>query len=240
MICRHLNAGTNVAHTCSGKGSCAANSSGPCNAGSLDVGYAEFRRELAFNLSAGDYECVKESNGVTTALRSVFFCEHGACSLEIWMTRLKSGSAVAVHAVFLQNLQIEASSQAPLKMMARSGIFCRSLEDQIMSLGLCLRTTQKYWKKRRSSCRMATWFDSRRLETSGNLYGRQLCALVSHAPWVHPNGKVKLRVILICRQCAVSAVSSNAVRVLLLRLLDVMLESWQLVSSDLRQTLSML
>ena len=73
LICRHLNAGTNVAHTCSGKGSGAASPSGPRDVGSLDVGVAEFRRLLAFKLSAGDCECVKEPNGVTTAIRLFFF-----------------------------------------------------------------------------------------------------------------------------------------------------------------------
>ena len=68
LICRHVNAGTNVAHTCSGKASGATSPSGPCDAGSLDVGVAELRMSLAFKLSAADYECVKEPNGVTTAL----------------------------------------------------------------------------------------------------------------------------------------------------------------------------
>ena len=73
LICRHLNAGTNVARTCSGKGLGAASPSRLCDAGSLDVGVAELRRSLAFKLSAGDCECVKEPNGVTTAIRPVFF-----------------------------------------------------------------------------------------------------------------------------------------------------------------------
>ena len=55
---------------------------------------------IAFKLSVGDYECVKELNGVTTALR-LFFCEHGACSLETWHDLVCS--TVEDHAVLLQN-----------------------------------------------------------------------------------------------------------------------------------------
>ena len=40
LICRHLKAGTNVAHTCSGKGLGTANHSIPCDVCSLDVGVA--------------------------------------------------------------------------------------------------------------------------------------------------------------------------------------------------------
>ena len=57
----------------------------------------------------------------------LFFCEHGACSLETWHDLVCS--TVAVHAVLLQSLLMVASSQPPLKMMALSGVFSSILGE---------------------------------------------------------------------------------------------------------------
>ena len=212
LICRHVNAGTNVAHTCSGNGSGATSPSGPCDAGSLDVGVAELRMSLAFKLSAGDCECVKELNGVTTAIRPVFF-EHGACTLEIRMTRLTSGSTVEVHAVFLQNLPMEASSQPPLKMVA-------------LSLGRS-EDTERFAQ----NCNVVqfTSLEEKRQLVGDNLAPSSRLMLLEK---VKHDGNVKLRVILICPQSAELAVISDAERVLLARPLDEMFDMVELMAAS--------
>ena len=59
----------------------------------LDVAVAGLRRALAFKLSVGDFECVKEAM-VAKPHSALDLCEHGAYFLEIRI-RLKIDSAVS-------------------------------------------------------------------------------------------------------------------------------------------------